>query len=149
MAARTASAIWSGEGAGLRDTRGSMARILQHAGGFACRVAHDGPAGRVRRIARDARQFERLRVGERHVAVQPVDEHRMAGGDGIDQLARGQARGRPVFMVPVAPGNPASGRLFGGEFRDARRNSSSDRAVAQLHAGQILAAARRSGRARR
>src|ERR1017187_7084848 len=74
------------------------------------------------------------------MAVQPVDKDRMARGDYIDRLPRGQARGRPVLMVPAAARNPAAGRLLGGELRDAPPELVLGFRAAQLHAGPILAA---------
>src|SRR3546814_17404611 len=71
------------------------------------RVAHDAAARRVGRVAGDAGQFERQRVGQRHVPVEAVDEYRVVGSDRIDQLARGQGGRGTALVVTVAVEHPA------------------------------------------
>ncbi len=67
--------------------------VFQHAGRLARFVAHDQAAGRIRRGFRDACEFERDRICQSHVTVEPLHKHRMVQRDGINQLARRQLRG--------------------------------------------------------
>ena len=118
-----------------------MAASLRMPVGSPRGVAHDDAAGRVGRFAGDAGQLQGQGVGQRHVAVEPVDEDRMVRRDGVDQLARRQRGGRPVLVVPVAAEDPAALGQFRREVADA---------VAELgFAVRRRAAPRRRGALRR
>ncbi len=106
--------------------------VLQQAGRVAVRAADDLAAGDVLRLARDAGRLQRRAVGERHVAVQPIDPDRMVRGRGIDPVAARQLA-PPETVVPVAAGDPRAGRDRRGEGLDARDELVARVRVAQLH----------------
>ena len=94
---RTASPVCS---AGRASRRGGSAAsrrrrarrvVLQDAGRLAVRVAHDRAAADVLRARRDRRPASAERVRERHVAVEPVDPHRIVGRHRVDPARRGSS----------------------------------------------------------
>ncbi|MCG3159807.1 MAG: hypothetical protein JMDDDDMK_00827 [Acidobacteria bacterium] len=111
-------------------------RVFQHPSRLAIRVAHNRPARRIGRFARNPGQLQRQRIGQAHVPVEPVDEDRVVGRDRVNQLPRGQ-RGRiPVFVIPVSVQHPAAFRQLRREVPDPVAKLFGRARVAQLHAGQ-------------
>ncbi len=80
-------------------------RILEDARRAPFRVAHDLAARRRRRIRVNARELQRQRVCEHHVAVGPHDENGMIARHRIDPPPRRQFAA-PKLMVPIAVENP-------------------------------------------
>ncbi len=111
--------------------------VLQYARGFAARVANDRSSGRIIGFARNTGQLQCDAVGKRHVPVEAGNQQRMIAGDGIDKLARGEPRGRPVLVIPCAAGDPAAAGKLGGEVRDALAELVLAAGVAQLDARKI------------
>ncbi len=64
--------------------------ILEDARGLTAPVAQNLPAERRGRVLGDLRGAHRRGVGERFVAVEPVDEDGIVGRDGVDPLVTGQ-----------------------------------------------------------
>ena len=122
----------------LLDQRGGV--ILEHTGRVAVLVAHDLPAGYVLGIAVQAGELHGETVGERHVPVEAPDEYRVIRRDGVDQLMRRQCGRCPPRVVPQAVAHPrALGQRLGVVPDPAAELLGTGR-VAQLHAGQRVAA---------
>ncbi len=81
-------------------------RVLEHAGRQSLRVADDLAAGRIGRPLGHAGAAERCRIGQRHVAVVAVHEHRRAASPVVDERAGRQRGRRPPLVVPVAAEHP-------------------------------------------
>ncbi len=114
--------------------------VFEDAGGVAVTVALDLAAGRVLRVAVDAREFERQRVGQGHVAVDAPEEGGMIAGDAVNELMVGQRGGIPVLMVPDAVVNPRAGGKGFGEVGDALPELSLALCIAGLHGNERFAA---------
>src|SRR5947209_5346481 len=72
---------------------GILRRVFEYACRLArLRVADDDATRRVWRVTRDACKFERVAVGERHVAVEAVDEDGAVWRERINQLFGRQRR---------------------------------------------------------
>ncbi len=90
--------------------------------------------------ARDARELQRVTVGERHVPVEAADEDGPVGRERVDQLLRRQRRRRPTLVIPVAARNPTPRRKLLRETPDALGELLRRRRVAQVHARELKAA---------
>ena len=113
--------------------------VLQHARGLTVIVAHDRPTRDVLGRRGNARGSQRKRVGETHVSVEPLDEHRRVGRDGIDPLlARKLAT--PVLMIPVPLEHPGSLREPGCMLFYAAHEFFLGLRVAELDGGETKAA---------
>ena len=87
---------------GHRALHRTHRHVLEHAGRLTgARIAHDDAAGDVPGGTRDLRCPERGAVGQPHVPVEPVHEHRIIGRDRIDPLAPWQRGAGPALVVPV------------------------------------------------
>jgi hypothetical protein len=53
-----------------------------------------------------SRVFQGQRIGQRHMPIQAFDQHRMVRSHRIDQFLARMFFRRPVFMVPIAAGDP-------------------------------------------
>ena len=114
--------------------------VLEHAGRPAGFVAHDLAARHVLHIVADFGGPHRRRVGQRHVAVEPIDPDRVVGRHGVDPIARRQLAA-PQRVVPIAAGDPrAAAACFLANSPMRRTNSSRVRGVAKLHGRQAQAA---------
>ena len=93
--------------AGLGDFGGDELHcvINQQAGEAALRVAlnHAAADGRGRR---DARQIQRLLVGQRRVPIDAGDEHRHVRKQLVQRVFGGEALAGPVVLVPAAAREP-------------------------------------------
>jgi hypothetical protein len=69
--------------------------------------AVDGAARRIGRVAADARQHERARVGDAHVPVVASKPDRPVAHEAIDQLRGRQLAAQGAVVVPVAAQHPA------------------------------------------
>jgi len=118
----------------LQAVRGA---VLEDAGGLAAPgVADDQAAGRVGGFAGDARPLEGDAVGQRHVAIEAAEQHRMIGGGGVNHLAGGQRRAGPFLMIPVAPQNPLPFRDVPDVFPHAPGQFLRGGGLAQVNAGK-------------
>src|SRR5450759_75539 len=64
----------------------------------------------------------------------------MIAGSVVHKLLGRELRGGPAFVVPLAPGDPASGRLFRSEVANAVAELRLRPRIAKSHAGQIESA---------
>ena len=115
--------------------------VLEDAGRLAGRrVADDLAPGRVGGLLGDAGERQRARVGEAHVAVEPVEEDRHVAGGGVDPVAAGERRAGPDLVVPGAEVEPAPRRHLRGRRADPSRELLGRRRVAQVETEQREAA---------
>jgi hypothetical protein len=113
--------------------------VLEHSRRLTRRVSHDRAAFDVTGLTRDLRCLQRERVGEVHVAVEPIDPYRIVRRDRIDPRPLGQLA-TPVRVVPVAVENPRAGGDGTGEVADPGDELRLGSRVAQLHGRQREAA---------
>ncbi len=59
-------------------------RVFERSGGIPLRIANDDPARRIWSIGCNARQPQRDRVGQGHMAVVAAHEHRRVGSRRVD-----------------------------------------------------------------
>ena len=71
--------VCSSVGGGMTRVMRSFGVVLQDAGRLPRGVLTIAPPLGSRRIARDAGQLQRQAVGERHVSVETLHEHRVVG----------------------------------------------------------------------
>ena len=76
------------------------------------RIALDVPAGRIGRFARDARDFKRLRIHHRDVAIHALRKYRMIGRDRVEILPAGKFLYRPQRVIPSGSDDPFSRPKF-------------------------------------
>ena len=106
---------------GITRVDESGGRVFQDAGWIAVFVADDFAAGRIFRAAIDSGEFQRERIGERHVSVGAPEKHGVIAGRVVDQLVCRQVGRIPALMIPVAVAEPCAWRARLGELRDALR----------------------------
>ena len=106
--------------------------VFEDAGQLAPRVADDRSARDIRRVARHARGAQRGRIGQRHVAVEPVDPDGMIRRGRIDPVAARQLSA-PERVVPVSAGDPRARRHRRGKCRDARDECLARCSIPELH----------------
>ncbi len=118
----------------------ALCGILENAGRIAFRIANNHAAGDILCIFVHAGELQSERIRERHVTVQPVYKNRPILSNGINQLASGQSRGRPVFVIPTAARDPAACGKMARELSQSVAKLLFAFRVAQLRPGEIRAA---------
>ena len=94
----------------------ALRAFLQHAGGLTgARIADDRAVHRIRRVAGDPGQRQRLRVDPGGVVVEAADEGRPIGHRGIELRPRRQSAGEGV-VAPALAEHPRPRRLGRGEL---------------------------------
>jgi len=133
--------LWSRRGHRRRHRRHRV--VLEHAGEPAAVVGDHRAAldhGNLGSLAgRQAGGLERERVGERHVAVEAVDPHRVPRRRGVDPGAVGELAS-PALVVPVAARDPGPGLDRRREGADPLGEGLRGGGVAELHRGEPEAA---------
>ena len=125
---------------GLRDRplHGRHRTVLEDPGGLTGPgIAHDDPAGDVLGGAGDLGRPQRRAVGQAHVAVEPVHEHRIPGRDRIDPLAARERRAGPALVVPVAAQDPFAGLPLEGVVLEPGDELLGRVGRPEVHAGQL------------
>jgi hypothetical protein len=113
--------------------------VLEHACRLALSIAHDRATRDILGRARDARELQSEAVGERHVAVEPVDPHRVIRRHRIDPLARWQLAA-PEAVVPVTASDPRACRHGCRERLDPCNELLARARIAQLYGREAEAA---------
>src|SRR2546430_8718180 len=98
-------------------------RIFERPGGIALGIADDGPAWRIWSFGAHARHAQRQGIGERHVAVVAVDEHRGIRRDRVDEFFRGKLSWIPFSFIPVTAQDPLAFRSILGTRSDTAGRS--------------------------
>ena len=116
-----------------RDDR--LRVVLEHAGRLTARIAHDGSAGDLRRVASDAGRAQRRAIRQRHVAVESIHPHRVIGRVAIDPLAARKLPA-PQLVIPIAVPDPRARWSSLGKVGDSSRELRRSGGVAQLNRRQ-------------
>ena len=75
------------------------------------------------------------------MSVEPLNEHRVVGGNGIDDLVDRERLARPRFVIPVAAEDPAALRLTRRIVAETAREVLLARRGTQVDADQFVGAA--------
>ena len=113
--------------------------VFEHAGRIARCIADDRSSRRIGTFRGHPGKLQSNRVCQGHVAVVPIDEHRVIGRDRINQLFGGQPRGIPFRLVPITAENPLPLWRRLGPFADAPHELLSAGRVIELHAVELRA----------
>ena len=115
--------------------------VLEDAGRLARRVSNDRAAFRRPRVGPDAGEPHGERVRQPHVSVEPLNEDRVVGGDGVDELVDRERLARPGFVIPEAAEDPAALRLTCRIVAETAREVLLARRGTQVDADQFVGAA--------
>ena len=122
-------------------------RVFQDSRGFArLRITHNQTALWIGRFSRYAGQFQSEAVSESHMPVESADKYRSIRCEAIDELFGGKRRTviniGPPLVVPVATGDPTSGREFLGKPWNTIEKLLRRLRIARMDTGQLEPAAR-------
>ena len=142
-AARAPASVSSND-VGRHGTRHQLHRVvLEDAGELAGRVLDDRTTVGHRRVAGDSRERQGARVGDAHVPVEPLDEHRVVRRGRVDLGARRQRVVRPASWSQKPPSIQRPAGSFAAKAVTLACISADEAASRRLTLSRSLAPSRR------